>query len=211
MIFPVQHAHRISQGFSSRHPGIDIAPLPAGKTGVPCLAPENSTVSLVGYKPSLEGHYVMLRGDSGHHYYFGHFASKQVRTGQRIGEGQQIGVLGQTGKATGIHTHFEVRPTIAASGQINPLTINWEKEDYMSKLGREEITALFPVYFGYSASDEDHRAWTGVESNTAIRKFVASPQHKAFKKHLDDLRKAAASGGKVNRETVLAYVNKNLK
>lgn len=118
---------RITKGFSSTHPGIDIAPIPAGKTGVACRAPESGVVSLEGSKPQLEGNYVILKGDSGRYYYFGHFASTNVRTGYRVNEGQVIGILGKSGLATGVHVHFEVRPAFSSGNQLDPNRINWQE------------------------------------------------------------------------------------
>lgn len=70
--------------------------------------------------------------------------------------------------------------------------------DEMSVLGATEIQDLWPVLFGYAASQTDINAWTGVESNTAIRQLVATPQYAAYQQDLANLRKAAASGGMNN-------------
>lgn len=40
---------------------------------------------------------------------YGHLASVAVRVGQVVAEGAQLGVMGATGTATGVHLHFEVR------------------------------------------------------------------------------------------------------
>lgn len=118
MRFPVNQPYRITTKFSSGHPGIDIAPTPAGTKGIPCYAPEAGTIVSAAYRPSLEGNYVILKGKT-KYYYFGHFAGQRMRVGQVVKEGQIIGILGQTGLATGIHTHHEVRTT-KQGGQINP-------------------------------------------------------------------------------------------
>jgi len=112
---------KITTYFSPQHLGIDIAPLPAGKQGVLCFAPENATVVNAGYVATLEGNFVILKGDSGMFYYFGHFANQMMMIGKRVTEGQQIGVLGMTGLATGIHTHHEVRKIAGPGQSIDPV------------------------------------------------------------------------------------------
>lgn len=119
MKFPVKEPYRITQGFSSGHLGIDVAPGKPGQTGVGVYAPENGTVVGSGNNPILEGQYLVLKGKV-KWYYFGHFAERKVALNQPIREGQLIGIMGKTGKATNIHTHHEVRST-RSGGQVNPI------------------------------------------------------------------------------------------
>jgi len=130
--FPVEQPYNITTPFSAAHLGIDIAPVPAGSTGRQVLSPEPSVVYQLGNNPALEGKYIILKGDSGVYYYFGHFAELFVFKGQRLDEGQPIGVMGMTGLATGIHTHHEVRPNQPGPGtQIDPAAYYKSKGDNM--------------------------------------------------------------------------------
>jgi len=43
-----------------------------------------------------------------------------VKAGQRVNQGQKLGVMGSTGRSTGTHLHFEV---IGPNGKLNPLTV----------------------------------------------------------------------------------------
>ena len=43
-----------------------------------------------------------------------------VQAGQRVNQGQKLGVMGSTGRSTGTHLHFEV---IGPNGHLNPLTV----------------------------------------------------------------------------------------
>ncbi len=131
MTFPLKHPNKITQGFKTGHLGIDIAPIPAGTTGVEVVSPENATVIASGNLPILEGQYLKLKGDSGMYYYFGHFAQRLVSINQRVSEGQAIGIMGMTGSATGIHTHHEVRTT-SSDGQIDPIKF-YEEGDNMQE------------------------------------------------------------------------------
>ena len=46
--------------------------------------------------------------------------SMTVGAGQRINQGQKLGVMGSTGRSTGTHLHFEV---ISDKGKLNPLNV----------------------------------------------------------------------------------------
>jgi len=122
MRHPLDPGYRVTNSFSSKHPGTDYAPPKAGQTGVPCYAPETSTV-MASSKGTVEGNYVILQGlVSGKFYYFGHFAERKVAAGRGIQEGAVIGILGKTGQASGIHTHCEVRSArnVPFSGKVDP-------------------------------------------------------------------------------------------
>lgn len=58
---------------------------------------------------SAWGNYVCVRGDDGNYCYYCHLASRAVRRGERVEAGQFLGEMGATGRATGLHLHFEVR------------------------------------------------------------------------------------------------------
>ena len=51
--------------------------------------------------------------------FYAHLARLDVRVGERVRTGEEVGIVGATGDATGPHLHFEVRIRGAA---INPLT-----------------------------------------------------------------------------------------
>jgi len=136
MRFPVNKPYTITQGFSTKHPAIDIAPIPAGKKGVKCLAPEKGRIVTVGFNPALEGRYIIMKGKK-MYYYFGHFEKWLVRAGEKVKEGQAIGILGSTGLSTGIHTHNEVRPQPGPTNQIDPLKWYKEKDMYKGKTAKQ--------------------------------------------------------------------------
>jgi len=129
MKFPVNQPYNITTRFDiNTHPGIDIAPVPAGSTGIQCYAPENASVIESQMLLPVEGNYIKLRGDSGMYYYFGHFNRRLVAVGERVSEGQPIGILGMTGQADGIHTHHEVRRT-SRGDQVDPIEYYKDKEN----------------------------------------------------------------------------------
>ena len=54
------------------------------------------------------GGYIVLQHDNGTYTVYAHMSRTNVRTGDKVKQGQKIGVIGDTGIATGIHLHFEI-------------------------------------------------------------------------------------------------------
>lgn len=128
MTFPVSKPHRITTRFSKAHPGIDIAP-PPGVTNAKALAPEKGEIIVALENPELEGKYVIMKSRR-KFYYFGHLSKHLAWAGDKVKEGQAIGVIGSTGQSTGVHLHYEVRNAMIGS-QINP--VEWHGKDDMYK------------------------------------------------------------------------------
>ena len=61
------------------------------------------------------GNYVSVMGDDGKIIYYCHLEQRYVADGERVTAGKPLGVEGATGKATGIHLHFEVRNTAGST------------------------------------------------------------------------------------------------
>lgn len=120
---------RISSGFSynRRHPilkirrphlGIDyVAP-----SGTPVSALGDGTVQFAGYK-GANGNLVILRHPKGFTTYYGHLRNlrKGIRRGARVRQGDVIGYVGATGRATGPHLDFRLKQ---GNRFINPLQAN---------------------------------------------------------------------------------------
>lgn len=54
------------------------------------------------------GKYVIITHDNGWETVYAHLSMINVIAGQRVGQGQKIGVKGTTGNSTGVHLHFEI-------------------------------------------------------------------------------------------------------
>jgi murein DD-endopeptidase MepM/ murein hydrolase activator NlpD len=87
------------------HSGLDIAP----GAGKPVVAPADGVVVLAGPPAfSLEGNLVIVDHGMGLNSAFLHMATSLVQVGDRVRQGQQIGTVGMTGRATGPHLHWSV-------------------------------------------------------------------------------------------------------
>jgi murein DD-endopeptidase MepM/ murein hydrolase activator NlpD len=100
------------------HLGVDyVAP-----RGTPVSALGDGTVLFAGYK-GANGNLVILRHPKGFTTYYGHLAKirKGIRRGARIAQGDVIGYVGSTGRATGPHLDFRMKQ---ASRFVNPLKVD---------------------------------------------------------------------------------------
>lgn len=87
----------------AHHSGVDI-PAPMGS---PALAPVDMTITGVGTNGGY-GQQITATGSDGYQYRFAHLSGYNVKNGDTIKAGQQIGKVGSTGNSTGSHLHMEV-------------------------------------------------------------------------------------------------------
>lgn len=90
-------------GESAYHKGIDVA----APIGTPVRAPADGVVVFSGVKEGF-GNFVMLAHGYGIVTGYGHNAQNLVTTGQVIKRGEQLSTVGQTGRTTGPHLHYEI-------------------------------------------------------------------------------------------------------
>lgn len=89
------------------HSGLDIA---TGTSGTPFVAPADGVVILAASSPfSLEGNLLMIDHGMGLNSAFLHCSQLLVRVGDRVRQGQVIGRIGATGRATGPHLHWSIK------------------------------------------------------------------------------------------------------
>lgn len=88
--------------------GIDLGRLPVG-TPIMASAEGDVVVAREGGWNGGYGSYVVIQHDNGSQTLYGHMSSVSVYSGQHVVQGQVIGALGNTGKSTGPHLHFEIR------------------------------------------------------------------------------------------------------
>jgi len=91
-------------GRTRRHEGIDIA----GPRGTPIIAPGDGVVTFNGYKGGY-GRTLMIDHGYGIVTLYGHCSNLYVGEGQRVKRGMVIASVGNTGRSTGPHLHYELR------------------------------------------------------------------------------------------------------
>lgn len=98
--------------YSRPHPGLDISAL----AGTPILATADGVVTYAGTR---QGYGKTVEIDHGYGYKtrYAHAGSIEVRRGQRVRRGEQLGEVGKTGLATAPHLHYEV---LIEGRQVNP-------------------------------------------------------------------------------------------
>ncbi|KAA0958005.1 peptidoglycan DD-metalloendopeptidase family protein [Planococcus sp. ANT_H30] len=105
---------RYSSGFGGRdigdgaesHLGQDIANV----TGTPISAAASGYVSFAGNMGGYGNVVILTHSINGQSYatVYGHMSAINVSAGQAVSQGQNVGLVGSTGRSTGPHLHFEV-------------------------------------------------------------------------------------------------------
>ncbi|WP_332697316.1 M23 family metallopeptidase [Halalkalibacter lacteus] len=112
-----------------RHFGIDVA-APEG-TSVVTIA--DGTVSRSYYSDTY-GNVIFVEHDNGLETVYAHLHVRKAEEGQAVTEGEKIGTVGNTGRSSGNHLHFEVHDgkwNIDKSDSINPLFVLSKEPEYM--------------------------------------------------------------------------------
>lgn len=98
----------VTSEFGSRwgrlHAGLDVA----GPIGTPIWAAEAGSVVVAGTQSGY-GNTVVLDHGGGMTTLYGHQSRLAVSVGESVSQGQVIGYIGNTGRSTGPHVHFETR------------------------------------------------------------------------------------------------------
>ncbi|MEU5810119.1 M23 family metallopeptidase [Streptomyces sp. HUAS TT3] len=107
--------------WSHKHSGQDFAvpvgtPVKAVSAGVVVKAGPNGG----GDGPAYGNAIVVKHGNNTYSQY-AHLSKIQVRVGQKVAKGGQIGLSGNTGNSSGPHLHFEIRTTPNYGSAVNPV------------------------------------------------------------------------------------------
>ncbi|MFF5756612.1 M23 family metallopeptidase [Streptomyces longwoodensis] len=122
-VTPIAHSY-VSTGYrtggslwsSGTHTGIDFH----AASGTAVHAVGLGTVVEAGWGGAY-GNQVVIRMSDGVYTQYGHLSSVAVSVGQTVVPGQQMGLSGATGNATGPHLHFEARTTAEYGSDIDPI------------------------------------------------------------------------------------------
>ncbi|WP_281283430.1 M23 family metallopeptidase [Palleronia caenipelagi] len=115
---PVKDSFRFTSGFGPRwgrmHNGTDFA----GAHGTPIYSTADGVITFAG-RQSGYGNIVKIQHEFGIETRYAHLSRIRVKVGQRVSRGDRIGDMGNTGRSTGTHLHYEVRVNGRA---VNPMT-----------------------------------------------------------------------------------------
>jgi murein DD-endopeptidase MepM/ murein hydrolase activator NlpD len=114
---PVKGAFRFTSGFGPRwgrmHEGSDFAAAP----GTPIFATADGVISHAGNQGGY-GRLIKIQHEFGFETRYAHLSRIRVKVGQRVSRGERIGDMGNSGRSTGTHLHYEVRESGKA---VNPM------------------------------------------------------------------------------------------
>lgn len=91
-------------GQRKMHEGYDIA----ARTGTPVVATADGIVSQAKTMPGY-GKIVIIDHGYGYRTYYAHNSKIHVKVGQRVNRGDKVASVGNTGRSTGSHVHYEIR------------------------------------------------------------------------------------------------------
>lgn len=146
-IMPRVDSYRVSSPFGRRvdpvyrrvsfHEGVDFAT----KIGNPVYVTGDGVVERVKYQFFGYGNEIVVNHGFGYKTRYAHLNSICVTDGEKLVRGQKIGEVGNTGKSTGPHLHYEV---IYKNKQVNPLSfmdLSMRVEEYASMTRNRSQTA----------------------------------------------------------------------
>lgn len=114
---PVKETYRFTSGFGPRwgemHRGIDLA----ARSRAPIYATADGVVTRAGWNGGY-GRVVYIKHPFGIETRYAHLARIRVKKGQSVSRGQKIGDMGNSGRSTGTHLHYEVR---IGGKAVNPM------------------------------------------------------------------------------------------
>jgi murein DD-endopeptidase MepM/ murein hydrolase activator NlpD len=111
---PVRGSYRYTSGYGSRrdpktggwrqHNGTDMA----GTRGTRIVSTADGVVTFAGRQAGY-GRLVRVKHKQGFETYYAHLNSIDVKKGQKVSRGDKIGAMGNSGRSTGVHLHYEIR------------------------------------------------------------------------------------------------------
>ena len=117
LVNPLRSGYRLSSPFGPRggrlHKGLDFA----SSLNTPIYATADGTVNFSGTQSGY-GNVVVLDHGGGYETYYAHLNRRLVTEGQTISRGDRIALMGNTGRSTGVHLHYEIRKDGVA---VNPM------------------------------------------------------------------------------------------
>ncbi|NDW10016.1 M23 family metallopeptidase [Dysgonomonas sp. 520] len=126
---------RVASGYGMRidpvygtprfHAGMDFT----AKTGTDVYVTGNGTVTYADWKQGY-GNCIIIDHGYGYETLYAHLDSYNIKEGQQVVRGEKIGEVGNTGKSTGPHLHYEVRVKGKPDNPANYYFMDLTAEEY---------------------------------------------------------------------------------
>lgn len=175
--------HRVTQGYTTKHQAVDLTqvhpsgePVIAHSAGVVvfCQVGKRNNKGSTGNESY--GNCVKLQHENGYFTLYAHLASVDVKLGQTVQRGQEIGTMGNTGNSYGTHLHFEVRngsqrldPTPYLNADLPLANASVPTVTY-----RTRVTAFLPWVTGAHNNGSDGYAGVTNKPMTALQAKVSA-------------------------------------
>jgi murein DD-endopeptidase MepM/ murein hydrolase activator NlpD len=132
---PFGHREDPVNGKTGFHSGVDME----ANRGDKVVATADGTVIFVGYNGEY-GRFVEVNHGNGFTTSFAHLLDYKVKKGDKVKRGQVVGLVGNSGRSTGAHLHYE----LCRDGQpINPATF-MKTAEFSRIVATKEIKAIAP-------------------------------------------------------------------
>ena len=160
-IDPKPGTYRLTSEFGTRwdpvyggwrsHAGVDLST----RQGNPIYATGDGVVESVDFQFFGYGHQVVIDHGFGYKTRYAHMSTISVVEGMKIKRGECIGAAGKTGKATGVHLHYEVIYRGAAVNPLNFFDLDITSDEYatmVKKVDEASPAVLMPERPEFSAA-----------------------------------------------------------
>jgi len=107
------------------HAGMDFS----ANIGTPIYATGDGVVKKAGWQSGY-GKIIIINHGFGYETWYAHLNDYDVRVGQKVKRGEVIGEVGNTGKSTGPHLHYEVHLKGKVVNPVNYYFMDLSAEDY---------------------------------------------------------------------------------
>jgi len=125
------------RGGGEYHQGVDFA----AKKGTPIYSTGDGVIEMADFKFRGYGNEVVINHGYGYSTRYAHLQTIEVAEGMKVRRGERIGTVGNSGKSTGAHLHYEV---IYRGRRVNPLNymdLNMPADEYFAMIrARSEET-----------------------------------------------------------------------
>lgn len=122
------------------HNGIDLVPSPCNNNEILAFADGVVTSMQKTGRQYKAGCYVRIKHSNGLYTLYYHLKSGTicVNVGDKVKKGQKLGIIGTTGKSTGIHLHFQIDKG-SSKTSINPYEYLFNDKIFIEEKAQEEL------------------------------------------------------------------------